>query len=66
MNFTKYSAYALYMRGSSMSRPPMSDAGVFIQAGGLQGVATIFSAGLRAIAWRSKGRMCSRSCWMEK
>jgi hypothetical protein len=39
---------------------------VFIHAGGLHGVAMIFSAGFSARAWRSRGRISARSWAIEK
>ncbi len=49
-----------------MRRPPIREPLVFIHAGGLHGVAMICSFGLRALAWRSSGRICAWSCRMEK
>ena len=54
------------MRGSSISLPPISDPFVFIHAGGLQGEPITFTRGFRASAWRSSGRICARSCAIEK
>jgi hypothetical protein len=39
---------------------------VFIHAGGLQGVPMTLICGLIFSAWRSSGRICLRSCAIEK
>jgi hypothetical protein len=49
-----------------LNRPPTSESLVFIHAGGLHGVAMIFSAGFSARAWRSSGRISARSWAIEK
>ena len=54
------------MRGSSISRPPISDPFAFIHAGGLQGEPITFSRGLSSSAWRRSGRICARSWAIEK
>jgi hypothetical protein len=51
---------------SSTSRPPISDWFVFIHAGALHGDPITLSCGLNVSAWRSSGRICARSCAIEK
>jgi hypothetical protein len=48
-----------------MRRPPIREPFVFIQAGGLHGLAMICSRGFSALAWRSNGRICAWSCLTE-
>ena len=54
------------MAGSSLSRPPTSESPVFIQAGGLHGVAMTVSWELSWRARRSSGRICAWSWAMLK
>ena len=48
-----------------MKRPPTSDSGSFIHAGGLHGVPITFRLRLWRSAWRSSGRICFSSCATE-
>ena len=54
------------MRGSSISRPPISDSLVFIHAGGLHGVADDLELRVERLRLAQQRQDLRRSCAIEK